>query len=177
MKEHLQKLKGDKNMKERRRDPACGVSSPRSNITRAMWGRIPKEPNFYGLRNQLKIANPISQSALVIHASTFALQQLSTSTTSSSATRNLHSFGRIGRSQSYFCFEDSSANSEIREPPEKPRRAGAVESFQQTIASVVETLQSTVKQDPDNEKISSHWHCVISRLASLCISRSEDPKT
>ena len=68
MKEHLQKLKGDKNMKERRRDPACGVSSPRSNITRAMWGRIPKEPNFYGLRNQLKIANPNSQSALVIHA-------------------------------------------------------------------------------------------------------------
>ena len=52
IKEFTQKQKGDKKMKHRKREPSSGVSSQRSNISRAMRGRIPKLPNFSAIRNQ-----------------------------------------------------------------------------------------------------------------------------
>ena len=39
-------------MKHRRREPGSGVSSTKSNITRAMRVRIPKKSNFSAMRNQ-----------------------------------------------------------------------------------------------------------------------------
>ena len=45
IKQFTRKLKGDKKMKHRKRDPGSGVSSSRSNISRFMQGRIPKMPS------------------------------------------------------------------------------------------------------------------------------------
>ena len=45
-------LKGDKKMKLRRRESGSGVSSSRSNISRARRGRILKIPNSAATRNQ-----------------------------------------------------------------------------------------------------------------------------
>ena len=39
-------------MKHRRREPGSGVSSTKSDISRAMRGRIPKKSNFSAMRNQ-----------------------------------------------------------------------------------------------------------------------------
>ena len=50
-------------------------------------------------------------------------------------------------------FEDSSPDSEIAAPPNRPRRAGYVESNQSTNFSVVETVQSIAEQVSDDEKI------------------------
>ena len=52
IKEFTRKQKGDKKMKHRKREPGSGVSSSKSNISRAMRGRIPKIPNFLAMRNQ-----------------------------------------------------------------------------------------------------------------------------
>ena len=46
VKQFTRNLNDDKNMKHRRRELGSGVSSSRSNISRAMRGRIPKIPNF-----------------------------------------------------------------------------------------------------------------------------------
>ena len=52
IKEFNRKQKGDNKMKHRRREPGSGVSSTKSNISRAMRRRIPKKPNFSAMRNQ-----------------------------------------------------------------------------------------------------------------------------
>ena len=52
IKEFTRKQKGDKKMKHRKREPGSGVSSTKSNISRAMRGRIPKTPNFLAMRIQ-----------------------------------------------------------------------------------------------------------------------------
>ena len=44
-------------MKHRKRDPGSGVSSSKSNISRAMRGRIPKIANFLAIQNQLQKAS------------------------------------------------------------------------------------------------------------------------
>ena len=49
IKQFTWKIKGDKKMKHRSREPGSGVSSSRSNISRAMRGRIPKIPNMLAL--------------------------------------------------------------------------------------------------------------------------------
>ena len=54
IKEHTRKIKGDKKMKHRQREPGSGVSSSRSNIARANQEGIPKMPKFPALRNQLE---------------------------------------------------------------------------------------------------------------------------
>ena len=63
IKKFTRKQKGDK--KNRRREPGSGVLSTKSNISRAMRGRIPKKPNFSAMRNQ-----PITTSLSEQHAST-----------------------------------------------------------------------------------------------------------
>ena len=69
IKEFTRKQKGDKKMKHRKREPGSGVSSQRSNISRAMRGRIPKLPNFSAIRNQQP---PLSTSEPTTTTSTHA---------------------------------------------------------------------------------------------------------
>ena len=52
VKEFTRKQKGDKKMKHRKRDPGSGVSSSKSNISRAMRGQTSKISNFLAIRNQ-----------------------------------------------------------------------------------------------------------------------------
>ena len=111
-------------MKHRKRDPGSGVSSSRSNISRAMRGRIPKIPNFVALRNQTALRQQDLSRELVIpeqSASSSALQQVY-----SSSKHGERSSDRSRRSPSYYGFE-SSSNSTIAAPPKPPRRAGDVE--------------------------------------------------
>ena len=49
-------------MKHRKRDPGSGISSSKSNISRAMRGRILKVPNFLAMRNQQLEASTVSHS-------------------------------------------------------------------------------------------------------------------
>ena len=84
IKQFTRKLKGDKKMKHRQRDPGSGVSSSRSNISRAMRGRIPKIPNIVALRNQFVLPQHDLPSELVIpeqSASSSALQQVDSAPT------------------------------------------------------------------------------------------------
>ena len=62
VKELSRKQKGDNKMKYRKRDPGSGVSSSKSNISRAMRGRIPKIPNFPAVQNQQFDAAAVSHS-------------------------------------------------------------------------------------------------------------------
>ena len=66
IKHFTRKLKGEKKMKYRKRDPVSGVSSSRSNISRAMRGRIPKIPNFVAFRNQTVLPQYDLPSEMVI---------------------------------------------------------------------------------------------------------------
>ena len=79
VKQFTRKLKGDKNMKYRRRELGSGESSLRSNISRAMRGRIPKVPNFSALQIRRNTNQADSQNDLVLlhfSASLSALQQV-----------------------------------------------------------------------------------------------------
>ena len=49
-------------MKHRKRDPGSGVSSSKSNISRAMRGRIPKIPNFLAICMQQQEETTVSHS-------------------------------------------------------------------------------------------------------------------
>ena len=62
VKEFTKKENGDKKMNHRKRDPGSGVSSSKSNNSRAMRGRIPKIPNFLAIRNQQQEASTVSYS-------------------------------------------------------------------------------------------------------------------
>ena len=79
IKQFTRKPKGDRKMKHRKRDAGSGVSSSRSNISRAMRWQIPKTPNFFALRSQTDLPQHDSPSELVIpgqSASSSALQQV-----------------------------------------------------------------------------------------------------
>ena len=69
IKEFTRKQKGDKKMKHRRREPGSGVSSTKSNISRAMRGRIPKKnqtfPRCEINKQQLHLANNTHQHPLL----------------------------------------------------------------------------------------------------------------
>ena len=113
--------KGDKKMKHRKREPGSGVSSTKSNISRAMRGRVPKVPNFLAMRNQQPTTVTTSHSEH--HAS-------SSSTTPAAAAQNTRTSDCTRSSPSYFGFESSPPKSTILLPPKRPRRAGDVENFQ-----------------------------------------------
>ena len=117
IKELTRKQKGDKKMKHRKREPGSGVSSQRSNISRAMRGRIPKLPNFSAIRNQQP---PLSTSEPTTTTFTHPATTSSTTRTSDRTRR---------RSPSYYGFETSPPASDILPPSKRPRRAGDVENF------------------------------------------------
>ena len=145
MKEFTRKQKGHKKMKHRKRDPGSGVSSSKSNISRAMRGRVPKIPNFLAIRNQQPEASTVAHS-----------EQPSTSSanTSAAAKRPQRSSDRKRRSPSYYGFNSPSSDSTIAAPPKRPRRAGDVENYQPPPESNVETVRNIAEQQPAEINIS-----------------------
>ena len=133
IKKFTRKQKGDKKMKHRKREPGSGVSSTKSNIPRAMRGRVPKVPNFLGMRNQQPTAVTTSHSEHHVTPS---------STTPATAAQNTRTSDSTLRSPSYYGFEISPPNSTILPPPKRPRQAGDVENFQPPPESIVESVQS-----------------------------------
>ena len=91
VKEFTRKQKGDKKMKHRKRDHGSGISSSKSNISRAMRGRIPKIPNFLAMRNQKPEANTVSHSE----------EPTTSSTNTTATTQPSRSSDRTRRSPSY----------------------------------------------------------------------------
>ena len=149
IKQFTMKIKGDKKTKNRRCEPGNRVSSSRSNISRAMRGRIPKIPNFLTLRNQRQeeIAASNSEMTILPHPA-------SSSAPTTFTTQAKRSSDRSRRSPSYYGFNISSSDSTIAAPPKRPSRAGNVENFQSPTASVVETVQNIAVQQPEDIKIS-----------------------
>ena len=120
VKEFTRKQKVDKKMKHRKRNPGSGVSSSKSNISRAIRGRVPNIPNFLAMRNQQPEASTVSHS-----------EQPTTSTTNTTATTQPpRSSDRTRRSPSYYRFESPSPDSAIAAPPKRPQRTGDIENFQ-----------------------------------------------
>ena len=131
-------------MKHRKRDPGSRVSSSKSNISRAMRGRIPKIPNFAAIRNQQQEASTVSHSE----------QPTTSSTTTTAAQQPKRSSDRNRRNPSYYGFESPSPDSTIAPPPKRPRRAGDVENYQPPPESIVEALQHIADQQPTDIDIS-----------------------
>ena len=140
IKEFTRKQKGDKKMKHRRREPGSGVSSTKSNISRAMRGRIPKKPNFSAMRNQQTTTSQSEQHA-------------STSTAPAPAPQNTRTSDRTRRSPSYYGFETSPPNSDILPPPKQPRRAGDVENYAPP-DTIVESVQQIAENQPEELNVS-----------------------
>ena len=79
---------------------------------------------------------------------------LSSSTTPAAAAQNTRTSDRTRRSPSYYGFESSPPNSTILPPPKWPRRAGDVENFQPPPESIVESVQHTAENQPEEQNIS-----------------------
>ena len=130
-------------MKDRKRDPGSVVSSSKSNISRALRGRIPKNPNFLALRNQQqeKITIPHSEQSTFSQPTTSAAPAVTTTQAKRSSDRNF-------RSLSYYGFDNSSSDSTTAAPNVR------VESYQPPPASIVETVQHIAEQQPGETNIS-----------------------
>ena len=125
-------------MKHRKPDPGSGVSSNKSNISRAMRGRIPKIPNFLAIRNQQQEASTVSHSE----------QPTTSSTTATAAKQPKRLSDRNRRSPSYYGFESPSPDSTIAPPPKQPRRADDVENCQPPPESIAEAVKHIADQQP-----------------------------
>ena len=145
IKEFTRKQKGDKKMKHRKREPGSGVSASKSNISRAMRGRIPKVPNFLAMRNQQPAAVTTSHSKHPLSSSSTAVAAAAQQTRTSDRNR---------RSPSYYELESSPPNSTILPPPKRPRRAGDVESFVPPPDSIVESVPQIAENQPEEQNIS-----------------------
>ena len=106
------------------------------------------------------------------NASSTALQQVSSAKTD--ATTDKRSSCRTRQSPNYYSFGLFN-----HRPTKRPHRAGEAKNFQPQNISVIETVQSTAEQVPEETKISS----VIGneslrdlRLRSLAKYRSPTPK-
>ena len=132
-------------MKHRKRDPGSGVSSSKSNLSRAMRGRVPKIPNFLTIRNQQPEASTVSHSDQ---------PTTSSANTSAIAKRPQRSSDRNRRSPSNYGFNSPSPDSTIAAPTKRPRRAGDVENYQLPPESIVETVQIISEQQPAETNIS-----------------------
>ena len=131
-------------MKHQKRDPGSGVSSSKTNISRAMRGRIPKIPIFLAIRNQQTDAGTVSHSE----------KPTTSSTNSPTAVTAKRSSDRNRRSPSYYGFESPPPDSTILPPPKRPRRAGDVKNFQPPLESIVESLQHIAERQPGEINIS-----------------------
>ena len=143
--EFTRKQKGDKKMKHKKRDPGSWVPSSKSNISRAMRGRIPKIPNFLARRSQR------SGEATISHS-----EQPTTSSanTPAAAVQQTRTSDRNRRSPSYYGFESSPPDSTILPSPKRPRQAGDVESFQPPPDSIIESVQQISENQPEEPSVS-----------------------
>ena len=132
-------------MKHRKRDPGSGVSSSKSNISRAMRGRFPKIPKLLAIRNQQPDAGTVSHSEIPTTLYTNTPAALTQTKRSSDCSR---------RSPSYYGFESPSPDSTILTPPNRPRRASDVENFQPPPESIVESVQHIAESQPEETNIS-----------------------
>ena len=144
IKEFTRKQKGDKKMKLQKRDPGSGVSSSKSNISRAMRGRIPKISKF------LAVCNQQQEESTALHSE----QPTTLSATTAAAKQPQRSSDRNCRSASYYGFKISSPELAIAAPPKRPRRVGDVENYQPPPESIVKTVQHIVDQQPTEINIS-----------------------
>ena len=162
-------------MKHRRQDTGGGVSSSRSNILRAMRGRIPKVPNFPALGNQRNTDGADSQSKLVLpqlSASSSALQQVAPA---APITRSNRASDRNGPSFSYYGFEfiigiDDSSTARTT------TKGGRHRNF--STPTRIRSWNSSNKDDPaprGNKHFSRHWRSITFRPASLATSWPADP--
>ena len=127
------------------RNPGSGVSSSKSNISRAMRGRVPEIPNFLAIRNQQPEASTVSHSDQ---------PTTSSANTCTAAKRPQRSSDRSRRSPSYYGFNSPSPDSTIAATPKRPRRAGDVENYPIPTESIVETVQNIAEQQPAEINIS-----------------------
>ena len=115
IKKSTRKNKGDKKMKHRKRDPGSGVSSSKSNISRAMRGRMPKIIKFLAIRNQKQ------QETTVSHSEQPTSPQLTSSAVPTITTKQTkRSSDRNRRSPSYYGLDNSSSDSTIAAAPPPP---------------------------------------------------------
>ena len=91
-------------MKHRKREPGSGLSSSKSNISRAMRGRIPKVSNYLAMRNQQPATMTTSHSE---HSAS------SSYTAPVPAAQQTRTSDRNRRSPSYYGFESSPPSSTI----------------------------------------------------------------
>ena len=141
-------------MRHRKRDPCTGVSSSRSNISRTMRGRIPKIPGFPAIRNQCNDKQAASTSKLLLPPQTALASALQQVAKAASTLQGKRTSDRNRRSPSYYGFDKTSSDSTIAAPPKGPRRAGDLENFQPSPASVVQILQNFATQKPEETNIS-----------------------
>ena len=140
IKQFTREQKVDKKMKHRKREPGSGVSSQRSNISRAMRGRIPKLPNFSAIRNQQPLPSTSEPTT-------------TTSTNPAATSSTTRTSDRTRRSPSYYGFETSPPASDILPPPKRPRRAADVEKFAPP-DTIVESVQQIVENQPEEQILS-----------------------
>ena len=121
IKQFTRKLQGDIRMKRCRREPGSGVSSSRSNNTRAIRGRRPKIPDFPGIQNQRNHKQAASACELILPPPPASgLQQLVPAASTAQGQRTSE---RNHRSPSYYSFINSSSDSTIVAPPKRPRES------------------------------------------------------
>ena len=131
-------------MKHRKRDPGSGVSSSKSNISRAMRGRTPKIPKLLAIRNQQPAAGTVSHSEI----------PTTSTNTPAALTQTKRLSDRNRRIPSYYGFESPSPDSTILTSPNRPRGASDVENFQPPPESIVESVQHIAESQPDETNIS-----------------------
>ena len=143
VKKFTRKLKGDKKMTHRKRDPGSGVSSSKSNISRAMRGRIPKKLKFLTMRNQQPEASTVSHSE----------QPTTSSTNTTATTQPPRSSDRTRRSPSYYGFESPSPDSTSAPRPKRPRQAGDIENFQPPLTLLLKQCKTLL----NNSRLNSTY--------------------
>ena len=110
-------------MKHRKRDPGSGLSSSRSNISRAMRARIPKIPNFPAIQNQRNEVQALSTSELTLPPQSALSSAFQKVVPAASTSQGKRASNRNRHSPSYYRFDNSSFDSAITAPPKRPCRA------------------------------------------------------
>ena len=137
-------------MKHRKRDPGSGVSSSKSDISKATFHARCEDES---LKSQtfLLFETRSKKPALFWHSEQ---PTTSSATTAAAVKQPQRSSDRNRRNPSYYGFDSPSPDSTIAAPPKQPRRAGDVENYQPPPESIVETAQNIADQQPAEFNIS-----------------------
>ena len=134
-------------MKHRKREPGSEVSSTKSNISRAMRGRVPKVPNFLAMRNQQPTTVTTSHSEH--HAS-------SSSTTPAAAAQHTRTSDRtfLLRNRKFSTQLHYSASTKTTPPSGRFGKLSTTTRINRRVSATY-SWKSTRR----TEYISSHWSC------------------